>query len=129
MFKKILNPVTIIFMKHIHIIEDDNEIRTLLKDYLNKNSYITSEAADGNTGLSLILNENYDLILLDLMLPGISGENLLKELRSSGKTTPVIVISAKKNFGFLSFRTLMYSKKSLPRASFMPRSEPASDHD
>lgn len=95
MFKKYLNPVTMIFMKHILIIEDDNEIRTLLKDYLNKNSYITSEAADGNTGLSLILNENYDLILLDLMLPGLSGEKLLKELRSSGKTTPVIVISAK----------------------------------
>lgn len=78
----------------IAIIEDDREISRLLKEFLEKHSYETLQAFDGNEAQKLLDDKDTQLILMDLMLPGKSGERLIAELREK-KDTPVIVISAK----------------------------------
>ena len=78
----------------ILIIEDDKEISSLLSEFLSQNGFVTSVAANGLEGLNEALSGSYNCILLDLMLPYKSGDEVLKELRKvSG--TPVIVLSAK----------------------------------
>jgi len=78
----------------ILVIEDDQMINKLLCKVLSDSGYETDSAADGNEGLSKALANEYELILLDLMLPGRTGEGLLEELRKT-KNTPAIVLSAK----------------------------------
>ncbi len=78
----------------IAIIEDEPDIRRLLRDFLEKNGCTVMEAPDGKAGSKLLAEEQFDLILMDLMLPGISGERLIAELRTHS-VTPVIVISAR----------------------------------
>ena len=80
-------------MKKILIIEDDINISALEQDYLEANSFEVKTAADGINGLSLALNEDFDLVLLDIMLPEINGYELLDYVRGIGDT-PVIIISA-----------------------------------
>lgn len=80
--------------KSILVIEDDKEINHLLCDILEQNNFRTTSAHNGNDGLELTKTNTYDLILLDLMLPYKSGDNILKELRSFSQV-PVVVISAK----------------------------------
>ena len=86
-------------MKRVLIVEDDREIRGLLKDFLEENKYEVSEARDGNVASELINNEKYDIILMDMMLPFKSGDILIQELRelkdTAKNSTPVIVLSAK----------------------------------
>ena len=79
---------------NILIIEDDKEIRKILADCLSDAGYRVSEEGDGNRAEIAMRNGSYDLILLDLMLPGLSGEYLIKGLRKYSDT-PVIIISAK----------------------------------
>lgn len=79
---------------NILIVEDDKEIRKILNDCLSLAGYNVSEVEDGNRAEIAMRNDNYDLILLDLMMPGLSGEYLIKELRKYSDT-PVIIISAK----------------------------------
>ena len=81
-------------MKKILLVEDDNEIRELLCSFLSDNGYETDTAVNGMEGLKKALDERYDLVLLDIMLPYKSGDQLLKELRESSDI-PVIVVSAK----------------------------------
>ncbi|MCQ2490626.1 MAG: response regulator transcription factor [Ruminococcus sp.] len=78
----------------IAIIEDDPNIRRILHDFLSKNGCTISEAADGSAASALLSEEQFDLVLMDLMLPGISGERLIAELRTHSRT-PVIVVSAR----------------------------------
>lgn len=78
----------------ILVIEDDQMINKLLCKVLSDSGYETDSAADGNEGLSKALANEYELILLDLMLPGRTGEEILAELRKT-KSTPAIVLSAK----------------------------------
>lgn len=77
--------------KTVLIVEDEQNIVDILSFNLEREGYDTLEAYDGNTGLQLALEQNPDLVLLDLMLPGRSGEELLPLLRG----LPVIVVSAK----------------------------------
>lgn len=79
-------------MKKILVVEDDNEIHELIKDLLEKSNYTVKNAYSGTEALTIIKNEKIDLILLDLMLPGISGEEIVKNVNNS---IPIIVISAK----------------------------------
>ncbi len=76
------------------LVEDDNEIRELLGAFLKDNGYVVDEAGNGMEGLGMALETEYDLILLDIMLPYKSGDRLLKELREHSDV-PVIVLSAK----------------------------------
>ena len=78
----------------IAIIEDDPAISGILSDFLRKNGCETAAAYDGNSASALLAEEQFDLILMDLMLPQKSGEVLIPELRAHSDT-PVIVISAK----------------------------------
>lgn len=78
----------------ILIVEDDREINHILTELLSRNGYCTSSAFNGSSASELMQNENFDMILMDLMLPEKSGEELIRELRSYSDT-PVIVISAK----------------------------------
>ncbi len=78
----------------ILVIEDDIDISKILKQYLEYNNYTVETALDGKTALEMIYASPYDLIVMDLMLPYISGEELLREVRKSF-STPIIILSAK----------------------------------
>lgn len=81
--------------KKILVVEDEKNIVDILVFNLVRDGYETLEAYDGAAGLRLALEQDPDLILLDLMLPGLSGEELLPKLRD----IPVIVLSAKADVG------------------------------
>ena len=81
-------------MKKILIIEDDSSIAELERDYLEINDFECAIAARGTTGLEKALAENFDLIIIDIMLPGMDGFEVITELRKK-KQTPVIFLSAK----------------------------------
>lgn len=78
----------------ILVIEDDVMINNLLCKVLSDNGFETDSALDGETGLSKAMDKDFELILLDLMLPKKNGEDVLAELRKV-KNTPAIVLSAK----------------------------------
>ena len=78
-------------MKKVLLVEDNNDIHKLIKDILEKERYTIISAYSGTEAISLIEKDNIDLILLDLMLPGLSGEEIIKKV----KDIPIIVISAK----------------------------------
>ena len=80
--------------KQVLIVEDDKEIRAMLMAFLEQQGYQVWEAAEGLAASAKLKERQYDLILMDLMLPFISGEQLIEELRKSSQT-PVIVLSAK----------------------------------
>lgn len=81
-------------MKNILIIEDDPEIIKLLEIHLTDLIYHTAKAMDGELGLKMALENDYDLILLDLTLPSMDGVEICKKLRSK-KNTPIIMLTAK----------------------------------
>ncbi len=81
-------------MKQILIIEDDPEIIKLLEIHLTGLIYKISKATDGEEGLRMALEKDYDLILLDLTLPTLDGISICKQLREK-KNTPVIMLTAK----------------------------------
>jgi DNA-binding response OmpR family regulator len=81
-------------MKRILIIEDDKEINNLLCKILEENAYFAQSAFTGIDGLNMLRNEAYDMVLLDIMLPFKSGDEVLRELRSFSNV-PVIMITAK----------------------------------
>lgn len=78
----------------ILVVDDEERIRRLLRMYLERENYLIDEAEDGETALQMALTNDYDLILLDLMLPGIDGMEVCNELREH-KATPVIMLTAK----------------------------------
>lgn len=82
-------------MKKILIIEDDESIAQLERDYLEITGFTTEIAQDGYKGLELALNENFDLILLDVMLPGKDGFKICQEVRAV-KEIPILMVTAKK---------------------------------
>jgi two-component system response regulator ResD len=81
-------------LKYILIIEDEVRMRNLLRDYLVKEGYDATLAPDGAEGLKLALARDYDLILLDMMMPFMDGMTMLRELRKT-KDTAVIVLTAR----------------------------------
>ena len=80
-------------MNRILIIEDEEAIAELEKDYLEMSGFETTIEADGRKGLERALNEDYALVILDLMLPGLDGFSVCKEIREK-KNTPIIMVSA-----------------------------------
>lgn len=82
-------------MKKILIVEDEAAMRTGLTDNLEVEGYEIDDAEDGNIGLEKITNNKYDLIILDVMIPGISGFDVCKKVRASGNLTPIILLTAK----------------------------------
>ncbi|MCM1114163.1 MAG: response regulator transcription factor [Clostridium sp.] len=83
-------------MSKILIIEDDENILQLERDYLEANSFETDFAVDGETGAKKAIENKYDLILLDIMLPGLDGFEICKRIRAE-KNIPILLVSAKKS--------------------------------
>ena len=83
-------------MNKILIVEDEEAIANLEKDYLELSGFEVEVANDGETGLEKALNEDFNLLILDLMLPGVDGFEICRQVRDS-KNTPIIMVSAKKD--------------------------------
>jgi DNA-binding response OmpR family regulator len=79
----------------ILVVEDEEKIRSALKDFLEFHNFEVTKAADGLEAERVTAEKQFDLILLDLMLPKISGEQLCSKWRSNGLQTPVIMLTAK----------------------------------
>jgi len=82
-------------MTKILIVEDDEQMRLGLGDNLAFEGYEVETAPDGSSGLEKILQGSYDLILLDVMMPGMSGFDVCKKSRENGITSPIIMLTAK----------------------------------
>lgn len=82
--------------KKILIVEDDMNILQLEKDYLEANGFEVETTTDGARGLELALNENYNLIMLDIMLPSVDGMEICKRVRRV-KNIPILLVSAKRD--------------------------------
>ena len=80
---------------HILIIEDEEQLCRSIAEGLRMDGYETDTCLDGNEGLELCMTENYDLILLDLNLPGIDGLEILRQFREINSSTPVLILSAR----------------------------------
>ena len=79
----------------ILVVEDSREISDMLKSFLHKQGYEVECAYDGRAASVLLRNKEYTIVLMDLMLPFKSGEQLIEEMRANQKNTPVICLSAK----------------------------------
>jgi DNA-binding response OmpR family regulator len=82
-------------MKKILIVEDELNMVNGLKDNLEFEGYEVDTAMEGNSGLQKIQHNRYDLILLDVMLPEVSGFDICKTVRKEGINTPIILLTAK----------------------------------
>ena len=82
-------------MSRILIIEDETSIAELERDYVELSDFEVELEEEGSKGLERALNEDFDLMILDLMLPGMDGFEICKKFREA-KNTPIIIISAKK---------------------------------
>lgn len=82
--------------KTVLIVEDEQNIVDILSFNLSREGYDTLEAYDGPTGLQLALEQNPDLILLDLMLPGMNGFDVCAKIRQSGNAIPIIMLTARE---------------------------------
>lgn len=83
-------------MSKVLIIEDEVAIADLEKDYLELSGFTVETENDGNRGLARALSEEFDMFILDLMLPGVDGFEICKRIRES-KNTPILMVSAKKD--------------------------------
>lgn len=85
--------------KKILIIDDNKDIRDLMRMILEKNSFIVFESDDGSNGLTIARENKPDLILLDVMMPGLSGFDVLEQIRiekdSQLREVPIMMITAK----------------------------------
>ena len=82
-------------MSRILIVEDDSSIAELERDYLEINGFETKICGDGNTGLREALEGSYDLMILEVMLPGLDGFEICRQIREK-KNVPIIIVSAKR---------------------------------
>lgn len=83
--------------KSILVVDDESDVRTVLRALLAQSGYSVTEAADGREALDLLADGEFDLMILDLMMPRLTGEEVLESLRADEKLAgiPVIVLTAK----------------------------------
>lgn len=89
----------------ILVVDDEDRIRGIIKDYITPQGFHIDESFDGKKALEMVSTNTYDLIILDVMMPGIDGWVVLKEIRKNTPDLPVIMLTAKgeeydKLFGF-----------------------------
>ena len=82
-------------MDEVLIIEDEEAILLALEDDLRAEGYAVASATDGPSGLRMAEEHAFDLIVLDIMLPGMNGFEVCKRLRQNGVTTPILILTAK----------------------------------
>lgn len=80
----------------ILIVEDETGLATTLKDRLQKEGHTVSVARDGNSGMDLATREPFDLLILDLMLPGQNGLTICQKLRQLGSNEPILMLTARR---------------------------------
>jgi len=85
-------------MVNILVAEDNENIRKLIVTYLEADGYRVFPAADGLEALKTMDSESIDLLVADIMMPGMDGYELVRSLRDSGYTLPVLMITAKDEF-------------------------------
>jgi two-component system phosphate regulon response regulator OmpR len=81
--------------KHLLVVDDDPRLRELLRRYLTENDFQVSMAQDAPSMNRLMQRQTFDLIILDLMLPGEDGLSIVRRLRGGGERTPIIMLTAK----------------------------------
>jgi len=79
------------------VVEDDVKIASFIVKGLRQEGYAVDHAADGPKGLEMALGQSYDAAVIDLMLPGLDGLSLIEGLRRAERTTPVIILSARRS--------------------------------
>ncbi|MDZ7628037.1 MAG: response regulator transcription factor [Parvularculaceae bacterium] len=79
---------------HILVVDDDDRIRTLLKRYLTENGYRTSVAKDGAEARELLGSVDFDMLILDVMMPGLSGFDLTEKIRAASNV-PILLLTAR----------------------------------
>jgi two-component system copper resistance phosphate regulon response regulator CusR len=82
-------------MSRILIVEDEQRIASFLEKGLRANGFATTVATDGDQGAALARTGRYDLLILDIGLPGIDGFQVLRELRETGSALPVVILTAR----------------------------------
>lgn len=88
-------------MFRILIAEDDRELRQLFKHVLLKNGYAVTEASNGEQALAAMDNETFDLVISDIMMPGMDGYELVCRIREAKESIPVLMVTAKDAFADL----------------------------
>jgi len=81
-------------MTRICLVEDEHKVAAFIKNGLEEHEYLVNVATDGARGIELIANNNYDLLILDLMLPAISGIDVCKHIRLSNPHIPILMLTA-----------------------------------
>lgn len=76
------------------VIEDDHDVASYLNKGLRESDYVVDHAEDGKEGMMLAASEGYDVMIVDRMLPGMDGLNIIKTIRATGNQTPVLILSA-----------------------------------
>ena len=76
------------------VADDEAQIRSLLRDALAQQGYVTDDVADGESASRRLAEEDYELLVSDVLIPGRTGVELLRDLRARGKETPVILMSS-----------------------------------
>ncbi len=79
---------------HILIVDDEELIRSVIKDYIEEEHYTCDEASDGKYAIELVEKNNYDLVIMDIMMPHMDGYQAIKEIKEI-KNIPVIMLSAR----------------------------------
>ncbi|HHX73321.1 MAG TPA: response regulator transcription factor, partial [Firmicutes bacterium] len=82
-------------MESILVVDDEEKITHVIRAYLEKEGFAVETATDGIQALQLAQSREFSLIVLDLMLPGINGEEVTKRLRRAGNNVPIIMLTAK----------------------------------
>ena len=93
-FKEVLKKLFMDNLTHILVVDDDNKIRSLLKEYLNENNFMVTAAQNSDEAKLKLNHFKFDLIVLDVMMPGQNGYELTKEIRKTNDT-PIILLTAK----------------------------------
>src|SRR3990172_6152484 len=83
----------------ILVVEDEHKIANSIKRGLEQENFAVDVAYDGSDGYDMATGEEYDIIILDLMLPGMNGMTICKNLRTGGNHTPVLILTAKGQLG------------------------------
>lgn len=78
------------------VVEDETNLARTLRDRLRKGGYAVSVATDGNSGMGMATSEPFDLLILDLMLPGLNGLEICQKLRHVGWHTPILMLTARR---------------------------------
>jgi DNA-binding response OmpR family regulator len=82
-------------MTKVLVVDDEEKITRVIRAYLEREGFAVTEAGEGSAALRLAQSGNYDLVILDLMLPGLSGEEICRQLRGADNQVPIIMLTAK----------------------------------